>query len=147
VSLSVALRKLREIEPSSYTPMASAIRKTMTMIHQEQIKGVHIPVIIIMSDLGANISKKFPDLNTQTQADFRLLENELDEIATEVGKKQIKMIIMKPQKSFATRYLGVNPISVQRIQQSFMRHANARIFEFDAYDPENTIVQLKRVLD
>ncbi len=37
--MSVALQKLRTLEPSSYTPIASALRKALTMIHQEQIKG------------------------------------------------------------------------------------------------------------
>jgi hypothetical protein len=54
---------------------------------------------------------------------------------------------MQPKKSFATRYLGVNPISVQRIQESLVKRANARIFEFDLFDSKGTILQLKNVLE
>jgi len=146
VSVSVALDKLRKLEPSSYTPIASALRKTMTMIRQEEIKGCSIPVILILSDLGANVSQKYADLSAQTGSDFQVIEQELDELSKEIFKKGIKTVIMKPQKSFATRYLGVNPVSVQHIQDSFLNHADARIFEFDAYDPKTTILQLKRIL-
>ena len=147
VSMSVALQKLRTLEPCSYTPIASALRKALTMIHQEQIKGCSIPIIIILSDLGANVSMKYANLSAQSDKDFRIIEQELDDIAQEMGKKKIKLVVMKPKKSFATRYLGVNPISVQKIQESFIHHTNGRIFEFDAYDPSATIVQLKRILE
>lgn len=147
VSLSVGLRNLLKLEPSSYTPLASAMRKTMTMIQQEEIKGATLPIIIIMSDLGANISQKFANLNAQSNEDFRLIADELEEIAREIGKRKIRIIMMKPKKSFATRYLGVNPMVVQRMQESFIQNSNCRIFEFDAYDPKATIIQLKKILD
>jgi magnesium chelatase subunit D len=146
VSFNVALTKLRQLQATSYTPLASALRKTLTMITQERIKGSTVPVILIMSDLGANVSQKYPDLKAQNSADFALIEQEIDEITQEIGKKGIKVILMKPQKGWATRFLGVNPQSVEKIQESFLRHTAARLFEFDAYDPEGTIIQLKRVI-
>jgi Mg-chelatase subunit ChlD len=146
VSFSVALTKLHQLEATSYTPLASALHKTLTMITQERIKGTNIPVILILSDLGANVSEKFPELNAQIHADFALIEQEMDDITREISKKGIKVVIMKPLRGSATKFLGVYPHSVEAIQQSFLLHANARLFEFDAYDPKNAIIQLKRIL-
>lgn len=146
VSFSVGLIKLRQLETTSYTPLASALHKTLTMITQERIKGTNIPVILILSDLGANVSEKYPELNAQIHADFAIIEHELDEIAQEIGKKGIKVVIMKPLRGSAMKFLGVYPHSVDAIQQSFLHHSNARLFEFDVYDPKNAIIQLKRIL-
>jgi Mg-chelatase subunit ChlI/Mg-chelatase subunit ChlD len=146
VSFSVGFQKLKALEATSYTPMASALRKTLIMINQEKIKGTNIPVVFILSDLGANVSEKYPELSAQSNEDFSLIEQEIDEIAQEIGKKSIKVVIMKPKKIGATKFLGVNPHSVEKIQESFLLKAKARLFEFDAYDPENTIIQLKQLL-
>ena len=145
VSLSVGIQKLRTLEATSYTPLASALLQTITMINQEKIKGISIPVVVIISDLGANISQKFPDLKAQTNEDFFIIEDELKEVAQKIIKRGIKLIVMKPQKTFATKYLGVNPSSVESIEESLLK-ASAVIFEADLYDSESTILKLNRVL-
>ncbi len=147
VSFSVGLSKLKTLEATSYTPLASALNKTLTMIQQEKIKGFNLPIIIILSDLGANISLKYPDLNASSGSDFLIISEELDEIANKIGKKHIMMIIMKPKKSWATRYLGVDQFSVERIQKSFLNKASAKIFEFDTYNPDTTIMTLKEIIE
>ena len=147
VTFSVGLQKLRHLEATSYTPLAAALMKTLVLIRQEQIKGMNIPVIIILSDLGANISQKNPELNANSTQDFLEIAQELDEIAQKIGKRHLMVLIMKPMKSFATRYLGVDPISVQKIEQSFLRHSKARVFEYDAYNLSATILKLKQILE
>ncbi|MCK5344607.1 MAG: hypothetical protein KAR20_14435, partial [Candidatus Heimdallarchaeota archaeon] len=124
-----------------------ALKKTLTMIQQEKIKGFSLPIIIILSDLGANISLKHPGLNASSSKDFHIIAAELDEIARKIGKRRLILLIMKPKKSFATRYLGVDTNSVQKIEQSFLHHSKARIFEYDAYDPDATILKLKQILE
>jgi len=57
------------------------------------------------------------------------------------------VIIMKPLKSWVTRYLGVDQFSVERIQKSFLNKASAKIFEFDTYNPESTIMTLKEIIE
>ena len=104
-------------------------------------------MIVIISDLGANISLQHPEMNASTAEDFSKIAKELDVLAKQIGKKYYIIIIMKPQKSFATRYLGVDPFSVKKIENSFLQSAQARIFEFDAYDPTKTIIQLNQLLD
>ncbi len=147
VSFSVGLSKLKTLEATSYTPLASALNKTLTMIQQEKIKGFNLPIIIILSDLGANISLKYPDLNASSSNDFLIISDELDEIANKIDNKNIMMIIMKPKKSWATRYLGVDQFSVERIQKSFLNKASAKIFEFDTYNPDSTIMTLKEIIE
>ncbi|MBA7574864.1 hypothetical protein ES708_16679 [subsurface metagenome] len=147
VSFSVGLSKLKTLEATSYTPLASALKKTLTMIQQEKIKGFNLPIIIILSDLGANISLKYPGLNASSSNDFHIISEELDEIANNIGKKQIMVVIMKPIKSWVTRYLGIDQFSVERIQKSFLNKASAKIFEFDTYNPESTILTLKEIIE
>ncbi len=147
VSFSVGLNKLKILEATSYTPLASALNKTLTMIQQEKIKGFNLPIIIILSDLGANISLKYPDLNASSSSEFHLISDELDDIANKIGKKQIMMVVMKPIKSWVTRYLGVDQFSVERIQKSFLNRASAKIFEFDTYNPDSTIMTLKEIIE
>jgi len=147
VSFSVGLSKLKNLEATSYTPLASALKKTLTMIQQEKIKGFNLPIIIILSDLGANISLKHPGLNASSSKDFHIISEELDEIACNIGKKHIMVVIMKPIKSWVTRYLGVDQFSVERIQKSFLNKASAKIFEFDTYNPESTIMTLKEIIE
>jgi Mg-chelatase subunit ChlD len=147
VSFSVGLEKLRQLKATSYTPLASALNKTLTIINQEQIKGISIPIIIIISDLGANISLRNPEKNASTTDDFQKIAEEMIPITRKIGRKHFAVIIMKPQKSFATKYLGVDPFSVKKIERAFRTYAQAKIFEFDAYDPDTTILQLKQILD
>ena len=97
--------------------------------------------------MGANISLKYPNLNASSAKDFLIISEELDEIAASIGKKRIMLIIMKPRKSWVTRYLGVDQFSVERIQKSFSTKANAKIFEFDTYDPQSTIMTLKEIIE
>ncbi len=147
VSFSVGLEKLHRIKATSYTPLASALEKSLRLINQEQIKGISIPVIVIMSDLGANISLKSPNANTTTAEDFIQIADELVGLARKIGRKHYIVIIMKPQKSFATRFLGVDPFSVQKIEKAFIQYCGAEIFEYDAYDPDATILLLNKLLD
>jgi len=145
VSVSVGLQRLKKMEATSFTPLASALHKTISMINQEKIKGVSIPVIIIMSDLGANVSKKDPDLNAQTNQDFLKIANELKSVIKKIAKLKIKVVIMKPKKSFATRFLGIHPLSAKIIQNTFEKNG-AFIFEFNASKTDVTISRLKNIL-
>ncbi len=144
VSLSVGLQKLRSLEGSSYTPLASALRKVLHLIHQEQMKGICIPIMILLSDLGANVSSAQPHMNAATRSDFDLISSELGKIASEIGKKRLVIIIMKPRKSFATQFLGVDIISMRQIESYFRDYAHAHIIEYDAYDTQSAITLLKQ---
>lgn len=146
VSLTVALNKLRDLQATSYTPLASALKRTLTLINQESIKGFAIPIIIVISDLGANISLNNPNLNASTRQDFDEIADELSQMARKIGKMGYLTIIMKPLKSFATRYLGVDYHSVQKIEKSFQMLANSQIFEYDTLDVEGTIMNLQKIV-
>ncbi|MHA1819858.1 MAG: ATP-binding protein [Promethearchaeota archaeon] len=141
------LNKLPSIKGNSYTPLADALTTAENMIKAEKMKNKDIiPVVFICSDLGANISLKYPDLRAQTQEEFNMIADELKEIAKRFGRNQIKTIIMIPKKGRAIRYLGVNPIAIENIKDAFRHYASAQIFEFDGYNPKKTIINLKKIL-
>ncbi|WP_457919173.1 ATP-binding protein [Candidatus Lokiarchaeum ossiferum] len=146
VSFSVGMKRLNNLKATSYTPLASALNIATTLIRQEQIKGLSIPIILILSDLGANISLEKPALNASSRADFTQIADELEKIAKKIGNRGYQLVIMKPKKSFATRFLGVDQLSVQRIENNFIKYSSAKIFEFDGYDPNTTIDQLKSLM-
>ncbi|MHA1888823.1 MAG: AAA family ATPase [Promethearchaeota archaeon] len=147
VSFSVALKKLQNLQASSYTPLAAALQTTLRLISQETIKGFSIPIIIILSDLGANISLSFPERNISTREDFDLIADELEQIAHKIGRLGYFCIIMKPLKSFATRYLGVDYRSVQKIEKSFVQWGNTQIYEYDTTDLDGTIMNFKEIVN
>lgn len=146
-NMSRIMGKLPSIEGTSYTPLASALTKVENMIKAEKMKNKDIiPIVIICSDLGANISLKHPELKAQTQEDWAIIINELKTIAKRFGQKKIRMICMIPKKGYAIRFLGVDAFSVERIKKAFKRHADAKIFEFDGYNPKETIIKLRKIL-
>ena len=100
----------------------------------------------MFTDLGANISRKNPDLMPQSQEDFQIISSELKEIAKSFGRKKIRVLIMMPKKGQAIQYLGVNPFIMQEIQDNFKKYANADIFMFDSYNTQKTLIRLKKIL-
>lgn len=146
-NLNRVIAKLPSIEGLSYTPLAEALVKAEQMIKAERVKNRDlIPVVVIFSDLGANISRKNPDLMPQSQEDFQIISNELKEISKRFGRQKIRVLIMMPKKGQAIQYLGVNPFIMQEIRDNFKRYANAEIFMFDSYNPKKTLIKLKKVL-
>ena len=103
VSMSVALQKLRTLEPCLLYADCLGTTQSVNDDSSRTNQRVSIPIIIILSDLGANVSMKYANLIAQSDKDFRIIEQELDDIAQEMGKKKIKLVVMKPKKSFATR--------------------------------------------
>lgn len=145
-NLSRIINKLPSIEGTSYTPLASALIKCEHMIKAEVMKNKDIiPIVIICSDLGANISLKHPDLKAQTRADWDLIVEELRTIIKRYSQKRIKIITIKPQKGYPLKYLGLDPESVERIEQDLRNIANADMFEFDGYNSQKTIIKLKKI--
>ncbi len=146
-NIHIALRKIRSIRGDSYTPMAQGLRKTIELVNLEKHKDKDlIPVIIICSDCGANISEKYPDLVAQIESDYNIIVDELRDIAKELTRRKIKLIVIEPRKAWSTKYVGVHPGSANAIKDNFRRYAKADIYEYDAWNPEETIICLKRQL-
>jgi Mg-chelatase subunit ChlD len=142
-----ALNKLKNIEGKSYTPMAAALKKCIKLINAEKLKNRNvIPVIFICSDCGSNISVKYPDLIAQIQTDYRLIVKELKELTKTLSKKGVHIVVLEPKKSYATQALGVNTYAADKIKKNFKKFGKAQIFQFDRYNPENLILELKRIL-
>jgi magnesium chelatase subunit D len=144
-NVSRIVAKLPSIKGSSYTPLASALVKVENLIKAEQMKNRDvIPVVVICSDLGANISLKYPDLKSQTQEDFNIIAEELKVISKRFARKKIRTIILVPKKGQSIRFLGVNPFSIGKIIDNFKEHAE--IFSFDGYNSNETVIKLKKML-
>ncbi|MCK4238320.1 MAG: hypothetical protein KAX33_04300, partial [Candidatus Lokiarchaeota archaeon] len=142
-----ALSKIKNIKGKSYTPMAFALHKCLEMINIEKMRNRNIfPVIFICSDCGANISYTNPDLVAQIESDYNLITEELKDIAKIIAKRKIKVVILEPRKSWATRNLGIHPFSAEEIKKNFKLYCKADIFKFNEIDPTKTILKLKRVL-
>ncbi|MFW9946212.1 MAG: ATP-binding protein [Candidatus Odinarchaeota archaeon] len=142
-----ALNKLKNIEGKSYTPMAAALKKCVKLINAEKLKNRNvIPVIFICSDCGSNISVKYPDLIAQVQTDYTLIIKELKELTKTLAKKGVHVVVLEPKKSYATQALGVNTYAAEKIKKNFKKFGKAQIFQFDRYNPENLILELKRIL-
>jgi len=142
-----ALNKLKSIEGKSYTPMAAALKKCVKLINAEKLKNRNvIPVIFICSDCGSNISVKYPDLIAQVQTDYTLIVKELKELTKKLSKKGVHVVVLEPKKSYATQALGVNTYAAGEIKKNFKKFGKAQIFQFDRYNPENLILELKRIL-
>jgi Mg-chelatase subunit ChlD len=146
-NLHIALRKIRSIRGDSYTPMAQGLRKAIELVNLEKHKDHDlIPVIIICSDCGANISEKHPDLIAQIESDYQIIVDELKDLSKELARRQIKLIVIEPKKAWSTRYVGVHPGSANAIKDNLRRYAKGEIYEYDAWDPRDTIISLKRQL-
>ncbi|MHA1109501.1 MAG: ATP-binding protein [Promethearchaeota archaeon] len=146
-NLNRIIAKLPSIEGLSYTPLAEALVKAENMIKAERMKNEDlIPVVVIFSDLGANISRKNPDLMPQSQEDFETISSELKEIAKSFGRKKVRVLIMMPKKGSSIQYLGVNPFAMQEIRDNFKKYAKADVFMFDSYNPKKTLIRLRKIL-
>jgi Mg-chelatase subunit ChlD len=143
VNLEAITKKLDSIQGTSYTPLAEGVDKVLGMIRIERIKDPNaIPVIIIVSDCGANISKKYPGLVAQVKEDYELVIKEMDEIAMRMGKmKNLKTIIVLPKKSYALRNVGINPYVQSSILESMKQKARAVVFEFSGVDDTKIMLQ------
>jgi Mg-chelatase subunit ChlI/Mg-chelatase subunit ChlD len=147
VHFKSAVNKLKKIEGKSYTPMAAGLKQCIKLISAEKLKNRNvIPVIFICSDCGANISVKHPDLVAQVQSDYTLIINELKELTKNLSKKGVHMVVLEPKKSYATRALGVNTFAADMIRQHFKDYGKAQIFQFNKYDPEHLILELKKIM-
>ena len=147
VNFKIALSKLKKIEGKSYTPMAAALNKCMNLIKVEKLKNRNvIPVIFVLSDCGANISVKYPDLIAQIENDYILIVEELKELQKKLAKQKVHTVVLEPKKSYATQALGIHPYSADKIKKNFRKYAKAEVFAFDRYNPSALILELKRIL-
>ncbi|MFX1276216.1 MAG: ATP-binding protein [Promethearchaeota archaeon] len=147
VSFQNAISKLKDIEGKSYTPMASALKKCTELIKVERMKNRNIiPVIFVLSDCGANISVKYPDLVAQIETDYTLIVEELKDWSKTLAKQKIHTVVLEPKKSYATQGLGVHTYSADMIKKNFKTFAKATVFQFDRYDPSSLILNLKKIL-
>lgn len=146
INLEAITRKLDSIQGNSYTPLAEGIEKVLEMIQLERVKDPNsVPVIIIVSDCGANISKKYPALVSQVQEDYEIVTAELDELATRMGKiHNLKTIIVLPRKSYALKNVGINPFVQMAVLKSMRDRARATVFEFSGID--HAKIMLKEML-
>jgi Mg-chelatase subunit ChlD len=142
-----AVNKLKKVEGKSYTPMAAALTKCIKLIDAEKLKNRNIiPVVFVCSDMGANISCKYPDLIAQVQTDYTLIVNELKTLTKQLSKKGAHLVVLEPKKSYATRSLGVNTFAADNIKRNFKKYGSAEIFQFDRVNPKNLILELKKIL-
>ncbi|TFG06639.1 MAG: VWA domain-containing protein [Promethearchaeota archaeon] len=147
VNFKSAISKLKNIEGKSYTPMAAALIKCLELIKIEKMKNKNIvPVIFVCSDCGANISVKHPNLVAQVEHDYTLITEELKELTKKLSKQKVHLVVLEPKKSYATRALGVHTYSAEQIKQNFKIHSNAKIYQFDKYNPSALMLELKKIL-
>ncbi len=147
VNFKTALGKLKHIKGKSYTPMAAALQKCMKLIKVEKLKNRNIiPVIFVLSDCGANISVKHPDLIAQIENDYMLVVEEMKDLQKKLAKQKIHTVVLEPKKSYATQALGIHPYSAEKIKKNFRKYAKAEVFAFDRYNPSALILELKRIL-
>ncbi|MGV9198818.1 MAG: vWA domain-containing protein [Promethearchaeia archaeon] len=141
-----AISKLEDLEGKSYTPMAAALNKCHRLIKTEKLKDRNIvPVIFILSDCGANISVKHPDLIAQVESDYTLIVKELEEITKKLMKQDINLVVLEPKKSYATQALGVHPYSANQIKKNFKKHGG-KIYKFDKYNTSDLLLKLRKIL-
>ncbi len=147
VNFNIAIKKLKEIEGKSYTPMAAALKKVSDQIKVEKLKNRNvIPVVFICSDCGANISYKHPDLIAQVESDYTLITQELKELTKKLSKQNIHLVVLEPKKSYATQALGVHTYSAEKIKKNFKKYGNAQVYKFNKYNPNSLILELKKIL-
>ncbi|MHA1698986.1 MAG: VWA domain-containing protein, partial [Promethearchaeota archaeon] len=143
INLETISKKLASIRGTSYTPLAEGISKVLNMIKLERIKDPNsIPVMIIVSDCGANISRKYPTLVAQVHEDYKIIVEEMNEIAEKISKIQnLKTIIVMPKKSYAMRNVGINPFVQMQILKIMKEKAGAIVFEFAGLDATNIFLK------
>ena len=147
VNFKMAVNKIKKIEGKSYTPMAAALKKVSELIKVEKLKNRQaVPVVFVLSDCGANISVKYPDLIAQVETDYSIITQELKELTKKLSKQKIHMVVLEPKKSYATHALGVHTYSADKIKKNFKKYGNAEIFKFNKYDPKSLILELKKML-
>jgi len=147
VNFKMAVNKLKKVEGKSYTPMAAGLKKVSELIKIEQLKNRQsVPVVFILSDCGANISVKYPDLIAQIETDYTLITHELKELTKKLSKQKIHLVVLEPRKSYATHALGVHTYSADKIKRNFKKYGNAEIFKFNKYGPKSLILELKKML-
>ena len=147
VNFKMAVNKLKKVEGKSYTPMAAALKKVSELIKVEKLKNRQaVPVVFILSDCGANISVKYPDLIAQVETDYTLITHELKELTKKLSKQNIHLVVLEPKKSYATHALGVHTYSAEKIKKNFKKYGNAEVFKFNKYDPKSLILELKKML-
>ena len=147
VNFKLALNKMKNIKGKSYTPMAAALQKCIRLIKVEKLKNRNIiPVIFILSDCGANISVKHPDLIAQIENDYLLVVEELKDLQKKLAKQKIHTVVLEPKKSYATQALGIHPYSAEKIKKNFRKYGKAMVYQFDRYNPSALILELKRIL-
>ncbi len=147
VNFKVAISKLKNLEGKSYTPMASALKKCIELVKTERIKNRNIiPALFICSDCGANISVKNPELIAQVESDYSLIVEELDDLMKKLMHQKIHTVVLEPKKSFATQALGVHTPSAEQIKEDFKKFGRAEIYQFDKYNPEGLILELKKIV-
>ena len=105
-----------------------------------------IPVIFVLSDCGANISQRHPDLIAQVENDYLLVVEEMKDLQKKLAKQKIHTVVLEPKKSYATQALGIHPYSAEKIKKNFRKYAKAEVFAFDRYNPSALILELKRIL-
>jgi magnesium chelatase subunit D len=143
VNLEAISKRLENIQGTSYTPLAEGVEKVLDMIRIERIKDPNaIPVMIIVSDCGANISKKYPGLVAQVQEDYELIVKEMNEISIKIGKvRNMKTLVVLPKKSYALRNVGINPFVQTSILDFLREKARAIIFEFSGVDDARILLK------
>jgi magnesium chelatase subunit D len=147
VNFKMAVNKLKKVEGKSYTPMAAALKKVSELIKIENLKNRQaVPVVFILSDCGANISVKYPDLIAQVETDYTLITHELKELTKKLSKQNIHLVVLEPKKSYTTHALGVHTYSAEKIKKNFKKYGNAEVFKFNKYDPKSLILELKKML-
>ena len=77
---------------------------------------------------------------------YSIIINELKELTKSVSKKGVHLVVLEPKKSYATKALGVNTFAAEKIKKNFKKYGKAEIFQFDKYDPEHLILELKKIL-
>lgn len=146
INLETISKKLENIRGDNYTPLAEGIEKVLEMIQLERIKDPNsIPVIIIVSDCGANISKRFPNLVCELREDYKYVIEEMSDIASKMGKtKNLKTLVILPKKSYALRNVGVNPFVRDSILKLLKERAKATIYEFSGADETKFLLREMR---
>jgi len=145
-NLHIALRNIRSIQGDSCTPMAKALRKAIELVKIEKHKDKdRIPVIIICSDCGANVSERCPNLVAGVEADYKTIVDELREITREVSRWGIKLIVITPRKGWTTNAFDATAIT-NAIKNNFARFAGGEVFQYEKWDPKSMIISLKQQL-
>jgi Mg-chelatase subunit ChlD len=126
--------------------MARALRKTLELVKLEKHKDKdRIPVIVVCSDCGANVSERCPNLVAQVEADYKAIVEELREISRQIARWGIKFIVITPRKGWTTNAFDATAIT-DAIKSNFARVAGGEVFQYEKWDPKSMIISLKQQL-